>query len=41
MSSSLVAALAISPYAVGAVTLGILMFLLVGLLMFGAGRDHS
>ena len=30
-----------SPYAVGAVTLGILLFLLVGLLMFGAGRDHS
>lgn len=41
MSSSLVAVLAVPPVAVGAVTLGILLFLLVGLLMFGAGRDHS
>lgn len=31
----------ISPYAVGGVTLAILLFLLVALLMFGKGRDHS
>ncbi len=31
----------ISPYAVGGVTLGILLLLLVVLLMFGKGRDHS
>ena len=32
---------AISPLAVGAITLGILLVLLVGLLMFGKGREHS
>jgi hypothetical protein len=32
---------AISPIAVGAISLGILLALLVGLLMFGAGREHS
>ena len=32
---------AIHPYAVGALALGILLFLLIALLMFGAGRDHS
>lgn len=41
MSLSLVAALAINPYAVGGLALGILLFLMVALLMFGAGRDHS
>ncbi|HQR26204.1 MAG TPA: hypothetical protein PLP61_04105 [Nocardioides sp.] len=40
-SSALVAVQAISPYAVGAVVLGLLLFLLVALLIFGAGRDHS
>jgi len=32
---------AISPLGVGAIALGILMVLLVGLLMFGKGREHS
>jgi hypothetical protein len=32
---------AISPLAVGAIALGILLVLLVGLLMFGKGREHS
>jgi hypothetical protein len=41
MSQSLVAVQAIHPYAVGGITLGILLFFLVALLMFGAGRDHS
>ena len=31
----------ISPYAVGALALGILLALLVGLLVFGKGREHS
>ena len=31
----------INAYLVGAITLAILLALLVGLLMFGAGRDHS
>lgn len=31
----------VSPYLVGGATLAILMAMLVGLLMFGAGRDHS
>jgi hypothetical protein len=31
----------VSPYLVGGVTLAILMAMLLGLLMFGAGRDHS
>ncbi len=30
-----------SPYLVGGVVLGLLLFLLVAMLMFGAGRDHS
>lgn len=34
-------AAAVSPVAVGAVALGILLALLVGLLMFGKGREHS
>ncbi len=31
----------IHPYAVGAVALGILLAMLLGVMMFGAGRDHS
>jgi hypothetical protein len=31
----------VSPYLVGGGTLALLMALMVGLLMFGAGRDHS
>ncbi len=31
----------ISPYVVGGLALGILLLLLVVLLMFGKGRDHS
>ncbi len=31
----------IHPYLVGAITLAILMALLLGLLMFGKGREHS
>lgn len=31
----------ISPMAVGALSLGILLVLLVGLLVFGKGREHS
>jgi hypothetical protein len=31
----------LSPIAVGAISLGILLVLLIGLLMFGAGREHS
>lgn len=31
----------VSPYLVGGASLAILMAMLVGLLMFGAGRDHS
>lgn len=31
----------VSPYLVGGVTVAILMAMLLGLLMFGAGRDHS
>ena len=41
MSQSLGAAQVIHPYVVGGLALGILLFLLVALLMFGAGRDHS
>ena len=33
--------LAVSPYAVGGTALGILLLLLLGLLAFGAGREHS
>ena len=32
---------AIHPYAVGGIALGILLGLLVALLAFGAGREHS
>jgi hypothetical protein len=32
---------AVSPYVVGAVSLGILLALLVALLAFGRGREHS
>lgn len=32
---------AIHPYAVGALAFGILLVMLVALLMFGKGRDHS
>jgi len=32
---------AISPYAVGAIALGILLTLLVVLIAFGGGREHS
>jgi hypothetical protein len=31
----------ISPLAVGGICLGVLLVLLVGLLMFGKGREHS
>lgn len=31
----------LSPIAVGAISLAILLVLLVGLLMFGRGREHS
>ncbi len=40
MSSSAIVH-SIHPYAVGGITLGILVFALVVLLVFGAGRDHS
>ncbi|MGB0102238.1 MAG: hypothetical protein WBP61_18305 [Nocardioides sp.] len=30
-----------NPWLIGGVVLAILMFLLLGLLMFGAGREHS
>jgi len=32
---------AIHPYAVGGLALGILLVMLIGLLTFGRGRDHS
>jgi len=32
---------AISPYLVGAIALGSLLLLMVGLLAFGKGREHS
>ena len=32
---------ALSPYAIGVGVFAILLVLLLGLLMFGAGRDHS
>ena len=32
---------AISPYAVGAIALGILLALLLALIAFGGGREHS
>ena len=32
---------AVSPIAVGAIALGLLLVLLVALLMFGKGREHS
>jgi hypothetical protein len=32
---------AISPLGVGAIALGVLMVLLVAILMFGKGREHS
>ncbi len=32
---------AVSPYVVGGLALGILLVLLVGLLTFGKGREHS
>ncbi len=35
------AAPAIHPYAVGAIALGLLLALLVALLAFGKGREHS
>ena len=41
MSSSALVVQAIHPYVVGGLILGILVFLLVALLMFGAGREHS
>jgi hypothetical protein len=31
----------IPPFAVGAISLGILLLMLLGLTMFGKGRDHS
>ncbi len=41
LSESTVHEPAVSPYLIGAVTFAVLLALLVGLLMFGAGRDHS
>ena len=32
---------AIHPYAVGGITLGLLLALLFGLIAFGGGREHS
>jgi hypothetical protein len=32
---------AVSPYVVGVSVFGVLLVLMLGLLMFGAGRDHS
>ncbi len=32
---------AVSPYLIGAVALGILLFLLLVLISFGGGREHS
>ena len=32
---------AVHPYVVGAIALGILLALLVGLVVFGGGREHS
>lgn len=34
-------AAAISPYAVGGIALALLLSLLIGLLAFGKGREHS
>lgn len=34
-------AAAVSPILVGAISLGFLLVLLIGLLMFGKGREHS
>ncbi|MET0467618.1 MAG: hypothetical protein ABW075_08050 [Aeromicrobium sp.] len=31
----------INPYGVGAIALGILLVLVIGLLVFGKGREHS
>ena len=31
----------ISPWAVGGIALGLLLVLMLGLLMFGRGREHS
>ena len=44
MSLSVLAAEAgpsLNPYAVGGITLGLLLALLLALLAFGAGREHS
>ena len=41
MPQSLVVAQVLNSYVVGGLALGILLFLLIALLMFGAGRDHS
>ncbi len=35
------AELTISPLGIGAIALGVLLVMLVGLLMFGKGREHS
>lgn len=32
---------AVNPWLIGIITLAIFMAMLIGLLMFGAGRDHS
>jgi uncharacterized protein (DUF2062 family) len=32
---------AVSPYVIGAIALGILLFLLLALITFGGGREHS
>ncbi|UUZ58440.1 hypothetical protein [Nocardioides sp. B-3] len=32
---------AVSPYFIGAIALGILLFLLLALITFGGGREHS
>ena len=32
---------AVHPYLIGAISLAILLAMMIGLLMFGKGRDHS
>ena len=32
---------AVAPWVIGAITLGILLALLIGLVAFGGGREHS
>lgn len=41
MQTQLVTALALHPYTVGGIALGILLALLAITMIFGGGRDHS